>query len=55
MSLGKALANGALGYLVALAAQLVVFPAVGLTVSLGQMREELLNEQCSSALSRSAG
>ena len=36
MSLVEAVANVALGYVVALAAQLVVFPAVGLAVTLGQ-------------------
>jgi hypothetical protein len=35
-SLIEAVANVAVGYLVALAAQLVVFPAVGVAVSLGQ-------------------
>jgi hypothetical protein len=36
MSLVEAVANVAVGYVVALGAQLVVFPAVGLAVSLGQ-------------------
>jgi len=36
MSLIESCANVAVGYLVALAAQLVVFPALGIAVSLGQ-------------------
>ena len=36
MSLVEAVANVAIGYVVAVAAQLVVFPAVGLAVTLGQ-------------------